>query len=97
VQRPECRRTGVYFLVGPDPDNALRPLVWIGESDDVAKRLKQHNQPEDKGATGKQRRQGFLGAGVFDHQQGSEPHQTPWPTAWILIDRSLLFANRIPG
>tara|TARA_R100000935_G_C2825607_1_gene162120 strand:- start:720 stop:929 length:210 start_codon:yes stop_codon:yes gene_type:complete len=27
VQRPECRRTGVYFLVGPDSDNALRPLV----------------------------------------------------------------------
>lgn len=49
VQRPECGRTGVYFLVGPDPDNALRPLVYIGESDDVAKRLKQHNQPEDKG------------------------------------------------
>ncbi|MDR9423835.1 MAG: GIY-YIG nuclease family protein [Marinobacter sp.] len=49
VQRPECGRTGVYFLVGPDPDNAMRPLVYIGESDDVAKRLKQHNQPEDKG------------------------------------------------
>jgi hypothetical protein len=49
VQRPECGRTGVYFLVGPDPDNALRPLVYIGESDDVAKRLKQHNQPENKG------------------------------------------------
>lgn len=49
VKRPECSRTGVYFLVGPDPDNTARPLVYIGESDDVAKRLKQHNQPEDKG------------------------------------------------
>lgn len=49
VQRPECGRTGVYFLVGPDPDNAMRPLVYIGESDDVAKRLKQHNRPEDQG------------------------------------------------
>lgn len=49
VQRPECVRTGVYFLVGPDPDNAMRPLVYIGESDDVAKRLKQHNRPEDQG------------------------------------------------
>ena len=46
VQRPECGRTGVYFLVGPDPENAMRPLVYIGESDDVAKRLKQHNRPE---------------------------------------------------
>jgi hypothetical protein len=49
VQRPECGRTGVYFLVGPDPDNAMRPLVYIGESDDVAKRLKHHNRPEKKG------------------------------------------------
>ena len=49
VQRPECGRTGVYFLVGPDPDNAMRPLLYIGESDDVAKRLKQHNRPEPLG------------------------------------------------
>ena len=49
VQRPECGRTGVYFLVGPDPDNAMRPLVYIGESDDVAKRLKDHNRPENQG------------------------------------------------
>ena len=49
VQRPECSRTGIYFLVGPDPENTLRPLVYIGESDDVAKRLKQHNRPEAQG------------------------------------------------
>lgn len=49
VQRPECGRTGVYFLVGPDPENSLRPLVYIGESDDVGKRLKQHNRPEGQG------------------------------------------------
>lgn len=46
VQRAECGRTGVYFLVGPDPENSLRSKVYIGESDDVAKRLKQHNRPE---------------------------------------------------
>ncbi|ELK4793142.1 DUF4357 domain-containing protein [Pseudomonas aeruginosa] len=49
VQRSECARTGVYFLVGPDPDNSLRSKVYIGESDDVAKRLKTHNRPEDAG------------------------------------------------
>jgi hypothetical protein len=49
VQRPECGRTGVYFLVGPDPGNAMRPLVYIGESDDVAKRLKDHNRPKGQG------------------------------------------------
>ncbi|MCF5053067.1 DUF4357 domain-containing protein [Pseudomonas syringae] len=55
VQRPECGRTGVYFLVGPDPENSLHSKVYIGESDDVAKRLKQHNRPEisDGSAGGK--------------------------------------------
>jgi hypothetical protein len=46
VQHPECGRTGIYFLIGPDPENTPRPLVYISESDDVAKRLKQHNRPE---------------------------------------------------
>ena len=46
VQRPEVGRTGIYFLVGPDPGNSFRSLVYIGESDDVGKRLKQHNRPE---------------------------------------------------
>ncbi|SHH95882.1 GIY-YIG nuclease family protein [Ferrimonas marina] len=49
VKRPECARTGVYFLVGPDPDNSSRPKVYIGESDNVADRLRQHNRPEGKG------------------------------------------------
>lgn len=49
VQRSECGRTGVYFLIGPDPDNSLRSRVYIGESDDVAKRLKQHNRSEEQG------------------------------------------------
>lgn len=49
IDRPECARTGIYFLVGPDPDNSLRSLVYIGESDDVASRLKQHNRSADKG------------------------------------------------
>ena len=53
VQRPECGRTGIYFLVGPDPENSLRPLVYIGESDDVATRLKQHNRPEAASGGGK--------------------------------------------
>ncbi|MDF3031633.1 MAG: hypothetical protein K0R03_2191 [Moraxellaceae bacterium] len=49
VQRPECARTGIYFLIGPDPEDSLRTRVYIGESDDVAKRLKQHNRPEEQG------------------------------------------------
>src|SRR5690625_7360910 len=49
VQRPEAGRTGIYFLVGPDPDNSFKQLVYIGESDDVCTRLKQHNRPEEQG------------------------------------------------
>lgn len=49
VQRQEVGRTGIYFLVGPDPDNSFRSLVYIGESDDVGTRLKQHNRPEEQG------------------------------------------------
>lgn len=52
VQRPECGRTGIYFLVGPDPEDSLRTRVYIGESDDVAKRLKQHNRPETEDGSG---------------------------------------------
>lgn len=48
IQREECCRTGVYFLVGYDSENLL-PIVYIGESDDVANRLKQHNRTEEAG------------------------------------------------
>lgn len=49
LKRPEVARTGVYFLVGPDPDNPARSLVYVGESDDVSTRLKQHNRGENQG------------------------------------------------
>jgi hypothetical protein len=29
------RRTGIYLLVGPDPDDSSRQLVYIGEGDNV--------------------------------------------------------------
>lgn len=48
IQREECCRTGVYFLVGYDSENLL-PTVYIGESDDVANRSKQHNRTEEQG------------------------------------------------
>lgn len=48
LKRPEVAKTGIYFLVGPHPENPTRNLVYIGESDDVAKRLKQHDAADDK-------------------------------------------------
>ena len=34
-KREEVRRTGVYLLVGPDPDDPSRALAYIGEGDNV--------------------------------------------------------------
>jgi hypothetical protein len=48
LKRPEIAKTGVYFLVGADPEQFGRFLVYIGESDDVARRLKQHDGADDK-------------------------------------------------
>jgi predicted GIY-YIG superfamily endonuclease len=49
IQRPEAKRTGVYFLVGAESEAGLGTQVYIGETDDVAQRLTAHNRPEDKG------------------------------------------------
>lgn len=42
VGRPECSRTGIYFLTGNDPDDPDRQRVYIGEGDNVGERLKSH-------------------------------------------------------
>ena len=39
-RREEVRRTGVYLLVGPDPDDPSRALASIGEGDNVLRRLR---------------------------------------------------------
>jgi hypothetical protein len=38
---PESKRPGVYLLFGDDPDSS-RPLAYIGETENVQDRLKQH-------------------------------------------------------
>jgi Domain of unknown function (DUF4357)/GIY-YIG catalytic domain len=48
LKRPEVVRTGVYFLIGLDAESS-RVRVYIGETDDVASRLKSHNRGEDQG------------------------------------------------
>lgn len=48
IKRSEAGRTGVYFLTGLDPDGAFKPLVYVGETDNVGKRLAQHNKDETK-------------------------------------------------
>ena len=49
LSRPEVSRSGVYILTGDDPDQLGQPLAYIGESDIVDKRLRQHNLPESSG------------------------------------------------
>ena len=48
LKRPELDRTGVYFLTGPDPEDPDTLQLYIGESDNVRKRLLQHNKNESK-------------------------------------------------
>ena len=48
LKRPEMAKTGLYFLVGSNPESVTRPLVYVGESDHVGNRLKQHDTDEEK-------------------------------------------------
>jgi hypothetical protein len=41
-------RTGVYFLLGPDPEDAATPLVYVGESDKLHERLIRHSRDETR-------------------------------------------------
>lgn len=49
LKRPEARRTGIYILLGEDPNSLGGTVAYIGEGDDVSKRLYQHARPEDQG------------------------------------------------
>lgn len=49
LKRPEAIRTGIYILLGDDPDSMGGSLAYIGEGDDVSKRLYQHSRPQDQG------------------------------------------------
>lgn len=49
LKRPETRRTGIYILLGDEPNSLGGTAAYIGEGDDVSKRLYQHTRPEDQG------------------------------------------------
>ena len=48
LRRPELDRTGVYLLTGHAPDDPDTLQVYIGESDNVRKRLQAHSKDESK-------------------------------------------------
>src|SRR5712691_9735297 len=47
IHREEAGRTGVYVLIGPDPDRMGRLKAYIGEADCIGKRLRRHEADED--------------------------------------------------
>ncbi|MEB0001677.1 GIY-YIG nuclease family protein [Cryobacterium sp. 10S3] len=49
LKRPETSRTGIYVLIGDDPDSLGGALAYIGEGDDVSRRLYQHARSEEQG------------------------------------------------
>src|SRR3712207_3830978 len=49
LKRPETNRTGIYVLLGDDPDSFGGTVAYIGEGDDVGKRLQQHARAENQG------------------------------------------------
>jgi hypothetical protein len=48
LRRPEASRTGVYILLGPNPDQIDGVLAYIGEADDIANRMRIHLRSESK-------------------------------------------------
>lgn len=49
TNRPETSRTGIYILLGDDPNDPGQDAAYIGEGDDVGKRLYLHSRPELQG------------------------------------------------
>ncbi|MDF3310029.1 GIY-YIG nuclease family protein [Rhodococcus sp. T2V] len=49
LKRPETSRTGIYILVGEDPASVGGLIAYIGEGDDVSRRLYHHARPGDQG------------------------------------------------
>ena len=49
LRRQETSRTGIYILLGDDPEILGGTLAYIGEGDDVSERLAQHARSEEQG------------------------------------------------
>ena len=45
--RPEMTRTGVYLLLGPDPEGKRTQRTYVGEADEVRTRLDTHQKEKD--------------------------------------------------
>ena len=73
LKRPETGRTGIYILIGDDPESVGGQMAYVGEGDDVSKRLYQHATARGPG------RQRLLGPRHRHHEQGHQPHEGSRP------------------
>jgi hypothetical protein len=48
LKRPECARSGIYIMLGPDPDRPGDVMAYIGEADNVAARMRYHVSSGDQ-------------------------------------------------
>jgi len=48
IKRPEASRTGVYLLMGADPEKTGSLLMYVGEGDNVKARLTAHDSDDSK-------------------------------------------------
>jgi len=49
LKRPETGRTGLYLLIGDDPESVGGTIAYIGEGDNVRDRLNQHSRAGEQG------------------------------------------------
>jgi hypothetical protein len=49
LRRTEARRTGIYVLLGDDPESAGGVVAYVGEGDDISTRLRMHGRDENNG------------------------------------------------
>jgi hypothetical protein len=49
LRRPGTSRTGIYILLGDDPESFGGTLAYVGEGDEVRTRLRQHARAEEQG------------------------------------------------
>ena len=48
IRRPEADKTGIYILLGPDPDRVSGLKAYVGEADCIGKRLRRHDDDDEK-------------------------------------------------
>jgi hypothetical protein len=48
LKRPEAQNVAVYLLSGPDPQDPFRSRVYVGESETIGRRLREHDADELK-------------------------------------------------